>query len=79
MKKDAEILLSQEVKQMRQDLLVEVVREAAKVARDLLAKEMTLGDHDRFAENFLNELRSGSKARGSGAVSPSAAAKGGAS
>lgn len=79
MKKDAEVLLSQEVKQMRQDLLFEVVREATKLARDLLAKEMTLGDHDRFAENFLNDLRSGGKPRGSGTVSASAAAKGGAS
>ncbi|HEY2735517.1 MAG TPA: ATP synthase F0 subunit B [Polyangiales bacterium] len=78
MRKDAEVILSQEVKQMRQDLLVEVVREATKVARDLLAKEMTLGDHDRFAESFLNDLRSGSQPRGSATVSASAAARGGA-
>jgi F-type H+-transporting ATPase subunit b len=76
MKKDAEVLLSQEVKQMRQDLVVEVVRDATRVATSLLAKEMTLGDHDRFAEMFLAELRSGGRTPGSGAVAASAAAKG---
>ena len=57
MQKDAEILLSQEAKQMRQELLAEVVNEAARQATDILAKRMTLGDHDRFAEAFLGELR----------------------
>jgi F-type H+-transporting ATPase subunit b len=79
MKRDAEVLLSQEVKQMRQELVVEVVREATRLATELLGKEMTLGDHDRFAEMFLAELRSGSKLRGFGAVAASAAAKGSAS
>jgi F-type H+-transporting ATPase subunit b len=76
MKRDAEILLSQEVKQMRQDLVLEVVREATRLATELLSKELTLGDHDRFAEMFLAELRSGGRARGSGAFASSAAAKG---
>ena len=76
MKRDAEVLLSQEVKQMRQELVVEVVREATHLATELLSKEMTLGDHDRFAEMFLAELRSGGKLRGFGAVAASAAAKG---
>jgi F-type H+-transporting ATPase subunit b len=79
MKRDAEVLLSQEVKQMRQELVIEVVAEATKLATELLGKEMTLGDHDRFAENFLAEIRSGTKTRGFGAVAASAAAKGGAS
>jgi F-type H+-transporting ATPase subunit b len=79
MKRDAEVLLSQEVKQMRQELVIEVVAEATRLATELLAKEMTLGDHDRFAETFLAEVRSGSKTRGFGAVAASAAAKGGAS
>jgi len=46
---------------------------------ELLSKQMTLGDHDRFAESFLAELRAGGKVRGSGTSSASAAAKGGAS
>ncbi len=75
MKRDAEVLLSQEVKQMRQELVIEVVGEATRFATELLSKEMTLGDHDRFAETFLSEIRSGTKTRGSGAVAASAAAK----
>jgi F-type H+-transporting ATPase subunit b len=66
MKRDGEVLLSQEVKQMRQELVTEVVSEATRLATELLAKEMTLGDHDRFAETFLAEIRSGTKTRGSG-------------
>jgi F-type H+-transporting ATPase subunit b len=57
MQKDTEFLLEQETKQMRQDLLAEVVNEATKQAADLLGKRMTLGDHDRFAEAFLTQLR----------------------
>jgi F-type H+-transporting ATPase subunit b len=76
MRKDVDVLLAQEVKQMRQDLVAEVVRDATRLAAALLAKEMTLGDHDRFAEMFLTELRSGGRAIGSGAVAASAAAKG---
>jgi len=57
MQKDTEILLTQEAKQMRQELLAEVVNEAARQAADILAKGMTLGDHDRFAEAFLGQLR----------------------
>src|SRR5204862_5686622 len=57
MQKDTEILLSQEAKQMRQELVAEVVNEATRQAADILAKRMTLGDHDRFAEAFLGQLR----------------------
>jgi F-type H+-transporting ATPase subunit b len=57
MQKDTQILLEQETKQMRQDLLAEVVNEATRQAADLLGKGMTLGDHDRFAEAFLTQLR----------------------
>lgn len=57
MQKDTEVLLSQEAKQMRQELLAEVVNEAARLAADILSKRMTLGDHDRFAEAFLGQLR----------------------
>jgi F-type H+-transporting ATPase subunit b len=77
MRKDTELLLSQEVKQMRQELVVEIVHEATRIATEILSKEMTLGDHDRFAETFLAEIRSGGKKRGSGTSVASAAAKGG--
>ncbi|HEX9296976.1 MAG TPA: ATP synthase F0 subunit B [Polyangiaceae bacterium] len=77
MRKDTEILLSQEAKQIRQELLAEVVQQSARLATEILAKEMTLGDHDRFAEAFLAELRSKDGPRGGSTVFGSAAAKGG--
>jgi len=77
LKRDAEILISQEAKQMRQELIVEVVGEATRLASQLLAKEMTLGDHDKFAESFLTELRAGGRPRARGVARPSAAPKGG--
>jgi F-type H+-transporting ATPase subunit b len=75
LKRDAEILISQEAKQMRQELIVEIVGEATRLAGELLAKEMTLGDHDKFAETFLAELRSGARPRGLGVARPSTAPK----
>ena len=49
-----------------------------RLATEILTKEMTLGDHDKFAETFLAELRVGIQGRGRPARSlPSAAAKGG--
>jgi F-type H+-transporting ATPase subunit b len=57
MQKDTELLLSQEAKQLRQDLMAEISTEAARLAADMLGKGMTLGDHDRFAEAFLTQLR----------------------
>jgi F-type H+-transporting ATPase subunit b len=82
MRKDTEIVLVQEAKQMRQELLAEVVRDATRVATEILAKNTTLGDHDRFAEAFLQQLRSSARlsvsppARGGSAYPGPAAAKG---
>jgi F-type H+-transporting ATPase subunit b len=82
MRKDTEIVLSQEAKQMRQELLAEVVHEATRAATEILSKNTTLGDHDRFAENFLQQLRTSARlsvsppARGSSAYPGPAAAKG---
>ncbi len=77
MRKDTEILLAQEAKHVRQELLAELVHHAARLATEILAKEITLGDHDRFAEAFLADLRSGGKPRGGSTMVGSAAAKGG--
>jgi F-type H+-transporting ATPase subunit b len=79
MHKDAELLLAQEVKEMRHDLLVEVVNEATRVAVDLLATRLTLGDHDRFAEAFLTQVRAKYRRGGGASVPVSAVAKGGTS
>lgn len=74
MKKDAEFLLSQELKQMRLDLLNETVEKAVVRASELLGQRLTPAEQDRYLETFLTQLpvRTGS-AKGSEA----AAAKGG--
>lgn len=87
MQKDTELILAQEVKQMRHELLSEVVRDATRLATEILSKNTTLGDHDRFAEAFLHQLRSSARfsvapppvARGSSSYPGPAAAKGNAS
>jgi F-type H+-transporting ATPase subunit b len=82
MRKDTELVLLQEAKQMRQELLAEVVREATRIATEILAKNTTLGDHDRFAEAFLQQLRTSARlsvsppARGGSSYPGPAAAKG---
>ena len=85
MQKDTEIILLQEAKQMRQELLAEVVAQATRIATEILSKNTTLGDHDRFAEAFLSQLRSNARftvppappVRGGGSAYPGpAAAKG---
>jgi len=74
MKKDAEFLLSQELKQMRQDLLHETVDQALLGAAELLRAKLTPAEQDRYLEALLLQLpaRSGS-AKGADAI----AAKGG--
>ena len=82
MRKDTEIVLAQEAKHLRQELTAEMVREATRTAAEILARNTTLGDHDRFAEGFLQQLRSSAKlsaaptARGGSAYPGPAAAKG---
>jgi F-type H+-transporting ATPase subunit b len=82
MRNDTEIVLSQEAKQMRQDLLAEVVTQASRIAGEILSKNTTLGDHDRFAEAFLHQLRTNARpggsppARGASSYPGPAAAKG---
>lgn len=84
MRADTEVILAQEVKQMRHELLSEIVRDATKMATEILSKNTTLGDHDRFAEAFLHQLRSSAKfsvappppARGGSSYPGPAAAKG---
>ena len=82
MRKDTEIVLAQEAKQMRHELLAEVVTQATRIATEILSKNTTLGDHDRFAEAFLQQLRTGARltgsppARGGSSYPGPAAAKG---
>jgi F-type H+-transporting ATPase subunit b len=82
MRKDTEIVLAQEGKQLRQELLAEIVEQATRIATEILSKNTTLGDHDRFAEAFLHHLRTGARigatapARGGSSYPGPAAAKG---
>jgi F-type H+-transporting ATPase subunit b len=64
MRNDTELVLSQEAKQMRQELLAEVVAQATRIATEILSKNTTLGDHDRFAEAFLQQLRTSARLGG---------------
>jgi F0F1-type ATP synthase membrane subunit b/b' len=84
MRKDAEFILMQEVKQMRQDLWREALESATLAAEKLLKQRVTAEDQERLAEDYLAELggkrseRAGSSEEhkaagpvGSGAESPS--------
>ena len=74
MKRDAEFLLSQELKQMRQDLLHETVDQALRGAAELLRAKLTPAEQDRYLEALLLQLPARS---GSGKGVEAAAAKGG--
>lgn len=73
MKRDAEFLVSQEVKQIEKDLLRETVEAAIKDAEALVAKGITQADQERLAEEFLGSLQSQiPSARSSSASGPTA-------
>lgn len=57
---DAEHLLEQELAQVRQALVIETVDNAVRSAGQLVVRQGTASDHERFAEVFLTQL----KARG---------------
>ncbi|MFO0743031.1 MAG: hypothetical protein U0270_44570 [Labilithrix sp.] len=56
MKRDAERLVEQEKKQLRQDLLVETIDRAVVSAQKILEKQATSEDHARLAQELLAEL-----------------------
>jgi F-type H+-transporting ATPase subunit b len=56
MKKDAEFLIDQELKQMRQDLWRDTVALAVGTAEELLKKRITQADQERIAEDYLADL-----------------------
>ena len=53
MRKDAEFLVEQEMKQIRQDLWRDTVEVAVTAAEDLLKKRVTPADQERIAEDYL--------------------------
>lgn len=56
MKRDAERLVEQEQKQLRQDLMVETINRAVTEAHKLLEKHANSDDHARLAQELLAEL-----------------------
>jgi F-type H+-transporting ATPase subunit b len=63
MRKDAEFLLAQELKQARIDLTREAVDAAVRTAADIVSKKLSAADHERFADAFVAELETaGAKA-----------------
>jgi F-type H+-transporting ATPase subunit b len=56
MRKDAEFLVEQEMKQIRQDLWRDTVEVAVTAAEDLLKKRVTDADQERIADDYLADL-----------------------
>jgi F-type H+-transporting ATPase subunit b len=56
MRKDADFLVEQELKQIRQDLWKDTVEVAVGAAEELLKKRVTSADQERMAEDYLADL-----------------------
>jgi F0F1-type ATP synthase membrane subunit b/b' len=56
MKRDADFLVTQETKQLSEDLLRETVESATAEAEAMLAKGITQADQERLAQEFLDSL-----------------------
>jgi F-type H+-transporting ATPase subunit b len=56
MRRDADLRIEQEIKQMRQDIWREAVEQAVVAAEDLLKKRVTQADQERLAEQYLSDL-----------------------
>ncbi|MFI5302427.1 MAG: hypothetical protein ACHREM_30410 [Polyangiales bacterium] len=64
MRKDAEFLLSQELKQLRNDLIAQTVDAATIAAQAVLKSSVTQADHDRLADQYLHQLSHKSAQKG---------------
>ena len=64
MQRDADFLVTQEGKQLREDLLRETVESATAEAEALLAKGITQADQERLAQEFLDSLATQFKTAG---------------
>jgi F-type H+-transporting ATPase subunit b len=77
MRKDAQFLLDQEIKQLRNDLLRHTVDVATAAAEAVLRSRVSAQDHERLAEEYLKQVTALPPAGAPGTVS--AEKKGGAS
>src|SRR5262249_50038248 len=56
MERDAEFLIEQELKQLRDDLLRETLNDTVAAAEELLKKAVTQTDQERLAEEYVQQL-----------------------
>jgi len=56
MKKDAQFLLDQELKQLRNDMIAFTAEAAVAAAESVLRAKVTSADHDRLNDEFLKEI-----------------------
>ncbi len=56
MKKDAQFLLDQELKQLRNDMITFTAEAAVAAAEAVLKSKVTPADHDRLADEFLKDV-----------------------
>lgn len=56
MKKDAQFLLDQELKQLRNDMIVFTAEAAVAAAESVLRSKVTSADHDRLADEYLKDV-----------------------
>lgn len=59
MKRDAQFLLDQELKQLRNDLIAYTAEAAIAAAESVLKSRVTPQDHDRLADEFLKDVSAG--------------------
>jgi F-type H+-transporting ATPase subunit b len=68
MKRDANFLVDQELKQMRVDLTREAIELAMTSAEEMLRQKATVEDHNRLADDFLRDLDKAAPAGAGGAA-----------
>lgn len=69
MKKDAQFLLDQELKQLRNDMLAFTADAAIAAAEAVLKSKVSAADHERLAADYLDEVSGKAKPASTGGVS----------
>ena len=64
LRREAEFLLSQELKQLRVDLERELAESAIAAATQTLVESASAGDQERLAETYLDDLRAAAGGKG---------------
>ncbi len=64
MEREAKLLIEQEIKAAREELMRETVRAAVSTAGDLLVKQLSSSDQQRIADEYLTSLEQAVNAKG---------------